>query len=204
MTLTLKYQHLTYQLDYYKQELSARVRLLLARSRTQIRKHSFHTAVQTITTKSTPSRQFEAERLLFLRICCLGEGMHHIFATIMRYFNPLQNLTFIWRNPCSAPLFRSGGLCTSIIRRTTKRKTNRFATNKKKRPRLKLPRSKIRQSKAKLFYLKLNSNKIINKYFQQGQGQNKIMSLLSVIKTNIVWELLCRPDDRFMNSYAYL
>ena len=175
--------------------------MLLARLRTQIRKHIFDTAAEIIMPKSTPSRQFEAERLLFLRICCLGEGMHHIFATIMRYFNPLQNLTFIWRNPCSAPLFRSGGLCTSVIRRATKRKTNRFATNKKKRPRLKLPRSKIRQSKAQLLYLKLNPNKMIDKYFQQGQEQKKVMSLLSVIKTNIVWELLCRPNDRLMNSY---
>lgn len=189
-------------LDYYKQELSARVRLLLARSRTQIKQHSFHTTVQSITTKSTLCRQFETERLLFLRICCLGEGMHHIFATVMRYFNPLQNLTFIWQNPCSAPLFRSGGLCTSIVRRTKKRKKNRHATNKKKRPRLKFPpRSKVRQSKAKLFYLKMNSNKMINKHLQQGQEHNKIMSMLSVIKTNIVWEILCRPDDRFMNSY---
>lgn len=201
-----KYQYLIHQLDYYKQDLAARVRLLLARSRTQIRKHSFYTAVQTTAATASSPRWFQAERLLFLRICHLGEGIPHIFTSIMRYFNPLQHLTFTWLDSRSAPLIRSGGLCTSTIRRSIKRKT-KHPTNagKRKRSRLKLQRNKIdHQNNTQLYYVNLNSNKKLNRYFQQGQKQkqkqNNFLSLLSVIKTNIVWELLCRTDDKFMSA----
>jgi len=136
----LKKTTLPLPLDYHKQAIAAQVRLLLARARTMFRTSR--------SVRRSSRHQCQAEKNFFHRICSLGEGVDHIFKTVMRYFNPLQNLTFISSSTRATPIVRSGGLCTSIIRHSTKRNrtcktegTDSIANKKNKRTRLRIDKS---------------------------------------------------------------
>ena len=189
----------THQLDYHKQQLSARVRLLLARARTQFLQQHISPTKSCVTTPPPPSRHcFRAEMFFFHRICSLGESVRHIFIAIMQYFNPLHNLTFIWRNPRITPALRSGGLCTSIIRRTTKRNATHLtlSTNAGQAKRARLRPKQINQNKRRPSCVRTKLNKRHSRWhFQQPEKENSIdllMDRLAAVKTNIVWEFLCR------------
>lgn len=219
-SLHIKKNRLPLPLDYHKHVLSGRVRLLLARARTEFctKQHKFLT-LRASAAGAPLNHRFRVERFFFQRICNLGERVRHIFVNIMHYFNPLQNLTFIWKHPRATPSFRSGGLCTSIIRRSVKRNAGHVTRisssgtggGRLKRARLRrrkqLQENKSRNSMLNVnsMYVHLNKKTSKNRNPQQDQ-ENKmidlVMSRVRTLKTNIFWEFLCRSVNQSMVSLS--
>lgn len=182
-------------LDYHKQVLSARVRLLLARTRSHFRnQRKLLTSLCLKRTNPSSDHNFDAERSFFLHICKLGENIGHVFTNIMQYFNPLQNLTFIWRHSNATPSLRSGGLCTSIIRRNTKRNVKNITPSNHGRSKRSRLRKHLSDDDSICLHGELNKRfkNASNKQVQKGISVELVMHRLLDVKRNIFWEFMCR------------